>query len=47
MDQAIRLVNRQQEDESLQRKLWLSIAHHLINSASDSPDGKPVRSLEA
>jgi len=42
MEEAIRLVNRPQEDENLQRKLWLSIAHHLIDGAAETPDGKPV-----
>lgn len=42
MQQATMLANRPQEDESLQRKLWLAIAWHLIRSASANPDHTPV-----
>ena len=43
MQQAINLAHRPQEDESLQRKLWLAIAHHLIRTASTAADQHPVR----
>ncbi len=41
MQQAISLAHRPQEDEALQRKLWLAIAHHLIRSTAS--DQHPVR----
>ena len=40
--QAIGLAHRPQEDEALQRKLWLAIAHHLIESASETSPHQPV-----
>lgn len=43
MQRAVGLVHREQEDEGLQRKLWLSIAHHLIQAASATSDEHPVR----
>ena len=38
---------RAEDDEALQRKLWLAIARHLIDAASDSSDpaADPVRGL--
>ena len=40
---------RAEDDEALQRKLWLAIARHLIDAASDSSDpaADPVRGLWA
>ena len=43
MQQAIGLAHRPQEDEVLQRKLWLAIAHHLIRTAATAADQHPVR----
>lgn len=43
MQQAISLAHRPQEDEVLQRKLWLAIAHHLIRTAATAADQHPVR----
>ena len=47
MQQAIGLAHRPQEDEVLQRKLWLAIAHHLIRTASTAADQHPVRLFES
>ena len=46
MHQAVALANRPQEDEALQRKLWLAIACHLIQTAAARPDGTPVRPFQ-
>lgn len=42
--QAVGLAHRTQEDENIQRKLWLAIAHHLIKGANNS-DQQPVSNL--
>ena len=42
MQQAVAIANRPQEDERLQRKLWLAIACHLIQTAAEQPNGTPV-----
>lgn len=33
---------RAEDDEALQRKLWLAIARHLIDAASEKSDSDPV-----
>lgn len=33
---------RAEDDEALQRKLWLAIARHLIDAASEKCDSDPV-----
>ncbi len=38
---------RPEDDEALQRKLWLAIARHLITAAAAAPDADPVRQLLA
>ena len=44
MELAVSLANRPQDDSGMQRKLWLAIARHLIQSATpDDPDVPPVR----
>ena len=40
--QAIGLAHRPQEDDALQRKLWLAIALHLVQTASSADDQHPV-----
>ena len=36
---AIGVANRPEDDEPLQRKLWLAIARHLVQTACSSEEG--------
>lgn len=36
------VATRAEDDEALQRKLWLAIARHLIDVASENSDSDPV-----
>jgi hypothetical protein len=42
MDTAAAVAARPEDDEVLQRKLWLLIARHLITSSADASGGNPV-----
>lgn len=39
---AMAVAARPEDDEALQRKLWLAIARHLITAAASAPDADPV-----